>query len=332
MIDAAKEFELHRRHLAGLAYRMLGSVAESEDVLQDAFLRWSAAQPGASAEAEGEGDAEVDADASAPRPPSIASPRAYLSRVVTRLCLDRLKSARARREQYVGTWLPEPLVSSGDDAGSERAEATGRGPLAEAEAGGDQVEALALAEDLSIALLVTLETLSPLERAAFLLHDVFDMDFSEIAGVLERSEPAVRQLAARARTHVRDGRPRFSPSPSANRLAEAFHGAVLRGELPELARMLAEDAVFYSDGGGKRRAALNPIFGREKILRFFVGIARKRGSLPDASEIQAVLINGMPGFLVHGSEGIETMALEIVGEQITAIYAVRNPDKLRHLS
>lgn len=317
MIDAAVEFELHRRHLAGLAYRMLGSVAESEDVLQDAFLRWSAAHGGASDEA----------DAAAGQP-SIASPRAYLSRVVTRLCLDRLKSARARREQYVGTWLPEPLVSSGDGA----RDGGGRGPLAEAEAGGDQVEALALAEDLSIALLVTLETLSPLERAAFLLHDVFDMDFAEIAGVLERTEPAVRQLAARARTHVRDGRPRFAPTPATARLAVAFHAAFRHGDLAALTRLLADDAVFYADGGGKRRAALNPIFGRAKILRFFAGIARKRGALPEPWEMQPVLINGLPGFLVHGEEGLETMALEIVGDRIAAIYAVRNPDKLRHLS
>ena len=322
MIDVASEFELHRRHLAGLAYRMLGSVAESEDVLQDAFLRWSAARSKAN-----------EANEAGPPVETVDSPRAFLSRVVTRLCLDRLKSARARREQYVGTWLPEPLVSSGDE---HDASAAGDGEPAMSslagEARGDQEAALALAEDLSIALLVTLETLSPLERAAFLLHDVFDMDFSEIAGVLERSEPAVRQLAARARSHVRDGRPRFSPSPAAGRLAEAFQGAVMRGELPALARMLAEDAVFYSDGGGKRRAALNPIFGREKILRFFVGIARKRGALPEPGAMQAVMINGMPGFLVHGDEGVETLALEIVGEQITAIYAVRNPDKLRHLS
>jgi RNA polymerase sigma-70 factor (ECF subfamily) len=179
---------------------------------------------------------------------------------------------------------------------------------------------------------VTLETLSPLERAAFLLHDVFDMDFSEIAGVLERSEPAVRQLAVRARSHVRDGRPRFTPSPAAGRLAEAFQGAVLRGELPALARLLAEDAVVYSDGGGKRKAALHPIFGRAKILRFFLGIARKRGAPLESSEMQPVLINGMPGFLMRSEDGVETLALEIVGEQITAIYAVRNPDKLRHLS
>lgn len=311
MSAAAEELELHRRHLTGLAYRMLGSVSEAEDVVQDAFLRWAAEVSPAGASG---GAAFVDRGGAV-----IASPRAYLSRVVTRLCLDRLKSARARREQYVGTWLPEPLVSSSE------AEELRPAP------GGDQAAALALAEDLSVALLVTLETLSPLERAAFLLHDVFDMEFAEIAGVLDRSEAAVRQLAARARAHVKDGKPRYTPSPEAGRIAEAFHGAMLRGELTTLTQLLAEDAVLYSDGGGKRRAALNPIFGRLKILRFFLGIARKWGA-PDPSQFQAVLINGMPGFLVHGPEGLETMAFEIVDGRVTTIYAVRNPDKLRHLS
>ena len=158
----AKDFETHRSFLAGLAYRMLGSVAEAEDVVQDAFLRWAQADPS-----------------------TIAHPRAYLARVVTRLCLDRMKSATARREQYVGTWLPEPIVAA---------------------------PAEPMADDLSIALLVTLERLSPLERAAFLLHDVFDMDYGDIASTLGRTEEACRQLAARARQHVRDERPRFAPT------------------------------------------------------------------------------------------------------------------------
>lgn len=322
MSAAAEELELHRRHLTGLAYRMLGSVSEAEDVVQDAFLRWAAevapsGAPGSAASGAPGGAAFVDRGGAV-----IESPRAYLSRVVTRLCLDRLKSARARREQYVGTWLPDPLVSSGQ---AEELRPAGGA------AGGDQAAALALAEDLSVALLVTLETLSPLERAAFLLHDVFDMEFAEIAGVLERSEAAVRQLAARARAHVKDGKPRYTPSPEAGRIAEAFHGAMRRGELATLTQLLAEDAVLYSDGGGKRRAALNPIFGRLKILRFFLGIARKWG-VPDPSQFQAVLINGMPGFLMRGPEGLETMAFEIVDGRVTTIYAVRNPDKLRHLS
>ncbi|TMQ17147.1 MAG: RNA polymerase sigma-70 factor [Deltaproteobacteria bacterium] len=278
------DFEPHRRFLVGLAYRMLGSVADAEDVVQDAFLRWSA----------------VDRDA-------VVEPRAYLARVVSRLCLDRMKSACAQRERYVGTWLPEPLVS-------------------------DTAEAPALADDLSIALLMTLERLSPLERAAFLLHDVFDMDYAAIAEVLERSEAACRQLAARARDHVRDDRPRFAPSGDAGaRLATAFQAAMVTGDLDGLARMLADDAVLYTDGGGKRLAALNPIHGKDRILRFFTGIAGKRG-LPSPELVSPASINGLPGFVLRGDDGPETLALEIANDQIVAIYAVRNPDKLRHLS
>lgn len=304
-----EDFEPHRRYLAGMAYRMLGSVAEAEDVVQDAFLRWSS----------GAGAGEV-----------IEAPRAYLARVVTRLCLDRLKSARARREQYVGTWLPEPLIEpmEGGAAATSASAAAGGGKLAVP----GQEAALTLAEDLSFALLVTLETLSPLERAAFLLHDIFDMDFAQIAGVLERSEAAVRQLAARARAHVRDGRPRFSPPPVADRLHAAFHAAASRGEMAALTELLAEDAVLYSDGGGKRRAALNPIYGRDKILRFFIGVGKKIAATLLPTEIEWVHVNGMPGFLMRGPEGPETMALEIVDGRIVAIYIIRNPDKLRHVT
>jgi RNA polymerase sigma-70 factor, ECF subfamily len=278
------DFEAHRGFLTGLAYRMLGSVAEAEDVVHDAYLRWAARE------------GEV-----------IAEPRAYLARVVTNLCVDRLTSARARREAYVGTWLPEPVI--------------------------EQDPAQPIAADLSVALLLTLERLSPLERAAFLLHDVFDMDYADVARTLERSEPACRQLAARAREHVRDERPRFEASEEASeRLTRAFAAAVMAGEITELTSLLAEDAVLYSDGGGKRRAALNPIVGRDKILRFFVGVARKRGAPPPGG-VRAVRINGLPGFLVvDPAEGPETIAFELAGDRIVAIYAVRNPDKLRHLS
>lgn len=275
------DFEAHRRFLAGIAYRMLGSVAESEDVVQDAFVK------------------TVSLDWS-----MIDEPRAYLARVVTRLCLDRLKSARARREEYVGTWLPEPMI---EDASTE------------------------VADDLSVALLMTLERLSPLERAAFLLHDVFDMDYSAIAGVLERSEPAVRQLAARARDHVRDERPRFERTREAEaKLTAAFAGAMLSGDPAALSKLLAEDAVFYSDGGGKKKAALNPIYGREKIVRFFVGIQNKHAPVTPETA-RPVRINGLPGFVLTTSDGLETIAIETSGDHIVAIYAIRNPDKLAHL-
>src|SRR5262249_7729931 len=204
------DFEPHRQFLSGLAYRMLGSFADAEDVVQDAFLRWSATDHGA-----------------------VQNPRAFLARIVSRLCLDRMKSAASRREQYVGTWLPEPLVAPPTEP---------------------------LADDLSLALLLTLERLSPLERAAFLLHDVFDMDYSAVAETIGRTEAACRQLAARAREHVRDERPRFNATPeSRTKLADAFQTALLAGDVEGIARLLADDAVLYTDGGGKRTAALNPI-------------------------------------------------------------------------
>ena len=286
MIDAGASFEPHRRYLFGIAYRMLGSVAEAEDVIQDAFLRWDAA------------DRSV-----------VQEPRAFLARVVSRLGIDRMKSARAQREHYVGTWLPEPLIDSAPPH-----------------------DPVTLAEDLSIALLMTLERLSPLERAAFLLHDVFDMDYAAIAEILDRSESAVRQLATRGRDHVHDERPRFTATDEATtRLASAFQAAIQVGDVPALARMLADEAVLYSDGGGKRNAALRPIYGRDKILRLFVGLAAKRHLVMPRAMI-ATTINGRPGFVVHTDDGIETLTLEISGEQIVAIYDVRNPDKLRHLA
>jgi RNA polymerase sigma-70 factor (ECF subfamily) len=276
------EFEQHRSFLVGLAYRMLGSVTDAEDIVQDAFLRWS----------------EID-------PSTIEHPRAYLSRVVSRLCLDRMKSATARREHYVGLWLPEPLVTE---------------PVAP------------LAEDLSVALLLTLERLSPLERAAFLLHDVFDMDFVDVATALERSEAACRQLAARAREHVRDTRPRFAADGDAQtRLADAFHAAMTTGDLSKIAELLADDAVLYSDSGGKRFVAHQPIHGKDKILKIFTNAASKR-AIPRPDQIERAQINGMPGFIIRTTEGIETIALELGGDRIAALYVVANPDKLKHLA
>lgn len=274
-------FDTHRQFLVGVAYRMLGSIAEAEDVVQDAFLRWR------------DHTANVD------------DPRAYLATIVTRLCLDRLKSARARREEYVGTWLPEPLIE-------------------------EPTQGAEVADDVSVALMLTLERLSPLERAAFLLHDVFDVDYVRIAETLERSEAACRQLVARAREHVRDGRPRFERSPEAEqRLVGAFATAMMSGQLDGLETILAEDAVLYSDGGGKRKAALNPIFGRDRILRFLHGIQKKSHATIEAA--RPVRINGLPGFVLRIEDGLETLAIEVRGDAITAIYFVRNPDKLKHV-
>jgi RNA polymerase sigma-70 factor, ECF subfamily len=286
--SAVREFEAHRRHLTGLAYRMLGSLAEAEDAVQEAWLRWQAADRGA-----------------------VAAPRAFLSTIVTRLCLDQLKSARVRRETYVGPWLPEPVL----DAGALAAET-----------------ASDYAHDLSVALMLTLERLSPLERAAFLLHDVFDMEFAEVARCLERNEAACRQLAARARAHVRAARPRFKPSVDEGaRLAAAFRQAVASGDPAAIAKLLATDAVLYSDGGGKRLAALNPIRGSDKIARFFAGIARKERL--ESWRVRFADINGLPGFVAAGPDGeARTTSFAVEEGSITAIYIVLNPDKLRRVA
>jgi RNA polymerase sigma-70 factor (ECF subfamily) len=284
----AAAFEAHRGALIGLAYRMLGSRAEAEDVAQDAYLRWHA----------------VDRAA-------IGAPRRFLGTVVTRLCLDRMKSARARRELYVGQWLPEPVVDE----------------VFEDEHPGE------LAHDISVALVLLLERLSPLERASFLLHDVFGLDFTEIAHALDRNEAACRQLAARARTHIEAGRPRFTPSPEeGRRLAAAFQAAVACADTRALVRLLADDAVLCTDGGGKRVSARNPIRGADKIARFFAGIARKNAALATIGARPAI-VNGMAGFVLHEADGsIDTMAFEHRDGRIAAIYLVRNPEKLRHVS
>jgi RNA polymerase sigma-70 factor (ECF subfamily) len=280
-VSEAQEFQAHRSFLEGLAYRMLGSVAEAEDVVQDAYLRW----------------AQVETR-------TIADPRAYLARVVTRLCLDRMKSATARREQYVGTWLPEPIVA-------EPAEP--------------------MADHLSVALLLTLERLSSLERAAFLLHDVFDMDYGDIASALGRTEQSCRQLAARARQHVRDERPRFAATDeNRDRLFAAFEAVMTSGDVAEFAQLLADDAVLYADGGGKRPAALEPIRGKQNILQLFARVLADHGVFRQ-DQLRRVSINGLPGFVVQIEDGVQTTAFEVTDDRIVALYTVRNPDKLRHL-
>lgn len=282
------EFERHRRHLARLAYRMLGSVSDAEDVVQDAWLRWH------------------EADAAA-----IANPRAWLTRVVTRLCLDLMKSARRRRELYVGAWLPEPLVET----------------LATSSPVDDELDA-------PIALMLALERLSPLERAAFLLHDIFDTDFAEIARLLDRSEAACRQLASRARQHVKlDMPPRSSvSSEDGARYARAFFEAAHRDDASALQALLAEDVVLHSDGGGKVPAAINPIFGADRVARFFAGIAGKFLGAAD-TPYRPALINGLPGYVsLEGGQTLQATALDIRDGRIHAIYAIRNPDKLRHVT
>jgi RNA polymerase sigma-70 factor, ECF subfamily len=281
-------FEAARAHLRRVAYRMLGTLSDAEDVVQEAYLRWRAVDPS-----------------------TIAEPRAFLTRITTRLCLDHLKSARVRRESYVGTWLPEPVLPE---------------PVVSASSPGNDVR-----EDVSMALMMTLERLSPLERAAFLLHDVFDVDYSELAETLARSEAACRQLAARAREHVQAHRPRFRATPEATlRVAAAFQSAMQSGDTRALGALLAEDAVLYADGGGKRIAARHPVEGRDRIVKLMQGIVSKYG-WPGSASFSAVELNGHPGWLVREPDGLETIALAIDGDRIAELYLVRNPDKLRHL-
>jgi len=282
-MDDVLVFERHRAYLRGLAYRMTGSLADAEDVVQEAYLRWQ------------------NADTS-----SVQEPRAFLATLVTRLCLDHLKSARVRRETYVGPWLPEPVL----DVGDLTAEAVTE-----------------LAQDLSVALLLALERLLPVERAAFLLHDVFDYDHPEIAEMLGKSPAACRKLAERARVHVRESRVRTQPSEEeCSRVLQAFLTAVTRGDASALGEMLVADAVLYSDGGGRVTAALKPILGRDKIIRFLLGVAAKA---PAGISVKIAKVNGMPGLLLlEAGNLIQTIAFEVQAHGVTAIYSVRNPDKL----
>jgi RNA polymerase sigma-70 factor (ECF subfamily) len=296
MSNPAASFEPYRRRLLGLAYRMLGSIADAEDAVQETYLRWHAADR-----------------------QKVSNPRAFLMTTTTRICLDVLTSARARREEYVGPWLPEPVLDTDALAPDARTE---------------------LAEDLSIALLLTLDQLSPLERAAFLLHDVFDFSFSEVARALERSEAACRQLAARARAHLRAARPRGATPPAPRpvaldakhaQLMSAFVAATRSGDLDGLMQLLASDVRVVTDGGGKAAAALNVLDGADRASRFLVGAARK--GWRDNFTLRFASINGLPGVIVDSPEGVvQTAAFDIAGGVIRALYIVRNPDKLRHLA
>jgi RNA polymerase sigma-70 factor (ECF subfamily) len=237
----------------------------------------------------------------------VDTPAAYLTRAVTRLCLDQLKSARARRETYVGAWLPEPLLGTTDP---------------------DE----AIADDLTLTLMLAMERLSPLERAAFLLHDVFDVALPEVAATLGREPAAVRQLASRARRHVRDERPRFAvPAEEGERIARAFFAAARDGDAAALTALLAEDVAIHSDGGGKVIAFLNVIRGLDRAVRLFTGVARKTGYNPEW--LRAATIDGLPGYLSIDRGGVlQTNALELREGRIAAIYIVRNPEKLRHVA
>ena len=279
-------FEAQRPRLMRLAYRMLGSMSEAEDAVQDAWLRWTRA------------------------PDEVADPTGWLVRATSRLCIDRLRAAKTQRAAYRGPWLPEPLIE----------------PL-----NTDPVER---AEDVSVAFLLALERLSPLERAVFLLHDVFDTPYPEVARTLDRTEPAVRQLAARARAHVQDARPRFTVSPEeVARLATAFMAAAHQGDVAALSNLLAEDAVMVTDGGGRRKAALRPLIGREDIVRFLQGLAWRQAGALMPERMEPARINGLPGMILYFADGPTTMAFQPAEDgRIAAIYTMRNPEKLGRLA
>ena len=284
----AEVFEAHRGLMFAVAYRMLGTIADAEDAVQDAWLRWSAA----------------------PRT-DVADPRAYLARVVTSTALNRLRSVRARREAYVGPWLPEPLLTDAGPDAAERAE---------------------LAESVSVAMLVVLESLTPDERAVFVLREVFGFEHAEIGAALGRSAPAVRQLAHRAREHVQARRPRFDVDWDQQReVTERFLTAAGGGDIEALMTVLAPDVTLLTDGGGKTRAALRPITGAGKVARFLTAIATRPYMGIEVADIslEPAEINGSPGTLITGAgRAIAALTLTVSGGRVTAVQLVANPDKL----
>ena len=282
--DPSEVFDRHRPLLFSIAYGMLGSVVDAEDVVQEAYLRWQ----GTSRE-------------------GIRSPKAYLSAVTTRLCIDQLRSTRARRVDYIGPWLPEPLLT---DTDAEHADLDGA---------------------LSVAFLVLLESLTPVERAVFLLREVFDYDYAEVSRLIGKSEANCRQISRRARASVAARRPRFESSPEEEEhLAQSFLVACLEGDMDGLLALLSNDVTLYSDGGGKTRAAINPIRGPEKVARFLAGILSKA---PPGFVVRSNRVNGHPGFVGYFGDGRpqSVATFEVVDGSIGTIRLVVNPDKLGHV-
>jgi RNA polymerase sigma-70 factor (ECF subfamily) len=281
-------FDQHRRLLFSVAYRLLGSVADAEDAVQDAWIKWSAADRS-----------------------RVADPKAYLTRIVSNEALERLRSARHKRETYVGPWLPEPILT-----------------------GGDAAEAALDAESVSMAMLVVLETLSPLERAVFVLKEVFAFSYGEIAEMVERTEAAVRQAAHRAREHVQARRPRFAADRSQQRAAtERFFAAATGGDVNALMELLSPDVTLWTDGGGKVRQALRPVVGATTVASWFaaIGTVTYQGIEPSDMKAELVEINGGLGMVFRGPDRVvATVTFDFDAEgRITAIHNVANPDKLQ---
>jgi RNA polymerase sigma-70 factor (ECF subfamily) len=286
-VDALQTFNELKPLLFSIAYRMLGSVMDAEDMLQETFVRWQSCD-----------HAKVE------------SPKSWLSTVTTRLCINHLKSARVQRETYVGPWLPEPLVTSSESNPAENSKLT---------------------DSLSLAFLVILESLTPTERAVFVLREVFNYDFCEIAPIVEKTESNCRQILARARKQVEQRRPRFDASPeAAEELIQQFEQAVLTGNLEGLLKLLARDVVLTSDGGGNAVAVLRPILGADRVARLLIGAARKFGS--NTRVLRHVVINGLPGSVAFDQNRIvRVLSFGIRDNRIQSLYIVTNPDKLRHL-
>ncbi len=280
-------FEQYRGRLFSIAYRMLGSVADAEDILQEAFIRWQAAKD------------------------EIRSPRGLLVTMVTRLCINHLESARVRREEYVGEWLPEPLVTDPKN---------------------DPSQVLRIDESLSMAFLVLLERLTPIERAVFLLREIFEYEYSEIATILEQTEANCRQILRRARQHVAEARPRFRASPEErHNLLERFLQATSRGDMDGLVDLLASDVVLHSDGGGKALAVPNLISGADKVARGILGSLKKL--VPHNLLTRMAMINGQPGIVSYlDGKPYSVLTLDTHDGRIRAIYVLTNPEKLAHLA
>ncbi|HLY28886.1 MAG TPA: RNA polymerase sigma-70 factor [Aggregatilineales bacterium] len=285
----ASAFEAYRPLMFSIAYRMLGTASEAEDIVQEAYLRYQGTTPA-----------------------EIISHKAFLSTIVTRLCLNHLQSARVQRESYIGPWLPEPVLTGEDNLNI---------PGHEAE----------LHDSLSIAFLTLLEQLTPLERAVFLLREVFDYDYAEIAEILGRDEAACRQMLSRAKKHVAEHRPRFKPTPEAHRqLLDEFLQAVTTGDLDDLMQLLSEDVVMWADGGGKARgAATHPLHGREAVARFMIA-STAFAPAPIAAEI--TIVNGEQAVIIRSGESpVAVLSVTVDNDKIAEVRAIGNPDKLKQI-
>lgn len=292
LVASEDEYSRYRRLLFSIAYRMLGTVSDAEDMVQEAYLRWRRAHDDGA--------------------PTIAAPKSWLTTTITRLCIDHLRSARIRREEYVGPWLPEPILTPDTAV--------------------DPAEGVALADTLSLAFLLVLERLNPIERAVFLLHDVFGYDFAEIAPIVEKSAPNCRQLARRARDHIAANRPRFAPDPvTRERLLGEFMRACTSGDLPSLIALLSDDITAWSDGGGKVQAARKPIHGAQKVAGFLLKLA-EFAALQSAT-YQVAEINGQLGIITLLADvPYGVMTFDVIDDRIAGIALVVNPEKLERLA